>query len=77
MPPPVVGEREDRLCTLVPPRREPEYSLPRKGAYGDDPVAQPRLVMAPDDAPVLHLGRQPPGTVYVLPPGSLVMLESR
>lgn len=57
--------------------REPEYSLPRKGAYADEPVPSPRLVMAPDDAPILHLGRQPPGTVYVLPPGSLVMLESR
>lgn len=55
--------------------REPVYSLPtsKKGGYPDEP----RLVMAPDDAPVLHLGRQPPGTVYVLPPGSLVMVDSR
>ncbi|KAH7971517.1 hypothetical protein HPB49_025389 [Dermacentor silvarum] len=54
--------------------REPVYSLPsKKSGYRDEP----RLVMAPDDAPVLHLGRQPPGTVYVLPPGSLVMIESR
>ncbi|KAK8756767.1 hypothetical protein V5799_000535 [Amblyomma americanum] len=53
--------------------REPVYSLPsKKGGYQDEP----RLVMAPDDAPVLHLGRQPPGTVYVLPPGSLVMINS-
>ncbi|CAN8004384.1 unnamed protein product [Ixodes hexagonus] len=57
--------------------REPEYSLPRKAAYADEPVTQPRLVMAPDDAPVMHLARQPPGTVYVLPPGSLVMIEPR
>lgn len=57
--------------------REPEYAVPRKGGYADEPTAQPRLIMTPDDAPVMHLGRQPPGTVYVLPPGSLVMLDSR
>lgn len=52
--------------------REPVYSLPTSKKGPDEP----RLVMVPDDAPVLHLGRQPPGTVYVLPPGSLVMINS-
>lgn len=71
------GEQDMPMLTAAryhTTEREPVYSLPsKKSGYRDEP----RLVMAPDDAPVLHLGRQPPGTVYVLPPGSLVMIDSR
>lgn len=71
---------------LLPPRRpkvSPHASLSRDATqtsakevkFSDEPYSQPRLLVAPEGAPVLHLSRSPPGTVYALPPGSLVMVD--
>ncbi|XP_064477024.1 uncharacterized protein LOC135390949 isoform X2 [Ornithodoros turicata] len=73
---------------LLPPRRprvniSPQSSLTRDTAHTstkevkfvDDVYTQPRLFVAPEGAPVIHLSRNPPGTVYALPPGALVMVD--